>query len=41
MGKHFLVNAHMAKVHELTEPELTELTTSMVDETALARLNWL
>jgi hypothetical protein len=38
MGKHLLAKAHMAKLNELTESEVTELTGSMVDETALAIL---
>jgi hypothetical protein len=35
MGKHLLPKAHIAKLNELTESEVTELTSSMVDETAL------
>jgi hypothetical protein len=38
MGKHLLANAHIAKLNELTQSEVTELTSSMVDETALAIL---
>jgi hypothetical protein len=38
MGKHLLAKAHIAKLHELTESEDTELTSSTVDETALAIL---
>jgi hypothetical protein len=38
MGKHLLAKAHIAKLNELTEPEVTELTSSTVDETALAIL---
>ena len=38
MRKHLLAKAHIAKLHEFTEPEVTELTSSMVDETALAIL---
>jgi hypothetical protein len=38
MGKHLLAKAHIAKLNELTESEVTELTSSMVDETALAIL---
>jgi len=38
MGKHLLAKAHIAKLNELTESEVTELTTLTVDETALARL---
>jgi hypothetical protein len=38
MGKHLLAKAHIAKFNKLTESEVTELTSSMVDETALAIL---
>jgi len=38
MGKHLLAKAHIAKSNELTESEVTELTSSTVDETALAIL---
>ena len=38
MGKHWLAKAHIAKLNELTQSEVTELTSSMVDETALAIL---
>jgi len=38
MGKHLLAKAHIAKLNELTESEVTELTSSKVDETALAIL---
>jgi len=38
MGKHLLANAHIAKLNELTESEVTDLTGSTVDETALAIL---
>jgi len=38
MGKHFLAKAHIAKLNKLTESEVTELTSSTVDETALAIL---
>jgi len=38
MGKHLLAEAHIAKLNELTEPEVTELTSSTADETALAIL---
>jgi hypothetical protein len=38
MGKHLLVKAHIAKLNKLTESEVTELTSSTVDETALAIL---
>ena len=35
MGKHLLAKAHLAKLNEVTVTEVTELTTSTVDETAL------
>ena len=38
MGKHLLAKAHIAKLNELTESEVTDLTCSTVDETALAIL---
>jgi len=38
MGKHLLAKAHIAKLNELTESEVTELTSSTVDEAALAIL---
>jgi len=38
MGTHLLAKAHIAKLNELTESEVTELTCSTVDETALAIL---
>jgi hypothetical protein len=38
MGKHLLAKAHIAKLNELTESDVTELTSSTVDETALAIL---
>jgi len=38
MGKHSLAKAHIAKLNELTESEVTELTSSTVGETALAIL---
>jgi len=38
MGKHLLAKAHIAELNELTESEVTELTSSTVDETALAIL---
>jgi len=38
MGKHLLAKAHIAKLNELTESEVTELTSSTDDETALAIL---
>jgi len=38
MGKHLLKKAHIAKLNESTESVVTELTSSTVDETALAIL---
>jgi len=38
MGKHFLAKAHIAKLDEFTESEVTELTSSKVDATPLAIL---
>jgi len=38
MGNHLLAKAHIAKLNELTESEVTQLTSSTVDETALAIL---
>jgi len=38
MGKHLLAKAHITKLIKLTESEVTELTSSMVAETALAIL---
>jgi len=38
MGTHLLAKAHIAKLNELTESEVTELTSSTVNETALAIL---
>jgi hypothetical protein len=38
MGKHLPWEAHIPKVNKLTESEVTELTSSTVDETALAIL---
>jgi len=38
MGKHLLAKAHIAKLIELTESEVTELSSSMVDERALAMI---
>ena len=35
IGKHLLAKAHIAKLNKLTESEVTELTSSTVDETAL------
>jgi len=39
MGNHLLAKAHIAKLNELTESEVTELTSSTLDETALPILN--
>jgi hypothetical protein len=38
MGKHLLAKAHIAMLTELTESEVTELTSLTVDETAMAIL---
>jgi hypothetical protein len=38
MGKHFLAKAHIAKLNQLTDSEVTELSSTMVDGTALAIL---
>jgi hypothetical protein len=38
MGKHLLAEAHIAKLNEETESEVTELTSSTVDEPTLAIL---
>jgi hypothetical protein len=38
MGKHLLAKAHIATLNELTESEVTELTSLTVDETVLAIL---
>jgi len=38
MAKHLLVQAHIAKLNKLIESEVTELTSSIVNETALAIL---
>jgi len=40
MGKHLLAKAHITKLNELTVSEVTELTSSTVDETALTILKW-
>jgi diphthamide biosynthesis methyltransferase len=39
MGKHLLAKAHIAKLNELTESEVTELARSTVEEAALAIFN--
>jgi hypothetical protein len=36
MGKHLIAKAHIVKLNESTESEVIELTSSTVDETALA-----
>ena len=38
MGKYWLAKVHIAKLNELTVSEVTELTSSTVNETALAIL---
>jgi len=38
MGKHLLAKAHIEKLNKSTESEVTEVTSSTVDETALAIL---
>jgi len=38
MGQHLLAKAHIAKLNQLTESDVTELTRSTVNETALAIL---
>jgi len=38
IGKHLLANTHIAKLNQLTESEVSELTGWMVDETAVAIL---
>jgi len=38
MGTHLLAKAHIAKLNEITESEVTEFTSSTVNETALAIL---
>jgi hypothetical protein len=38
MGKHLLAKAHIAKLNEFTEIDVTELTSLTVDETSLAIL---
>ena len=38
MGKHLLAKAHSAKLNEMTKSEVTELSSSTVDETTLAIL---
>jgi len=39
MGKHLFAKAQITKLNELTESEVSELNSSMVNETALAILN--
>jgi len=38
MGKHLLAKVHIAKLNKFTVSEVTELTSSTVDYTALAML---
>jgi len=38
MGKHLLAKVHIAKLNKFTVSEVTELTSSTVDETALTML---
>jgi len=38
MGKQLMAKAHIAKLNELTDSEVSELTSLMVDETAWAVL---
>jgi hypothetical protein len=38
MGKHLLAKVHFAKAKELTESEVSELTSTAVDKTPLAIL---
>ena len=38
MGKHLLAKVHIAKLNKLTELEVTELTSSTVNDTASAIL---
>jgi len=40
IGKHLLTKVHITKLKDLTESGVTELTSSTVDETALAILKW-
>jgi hypothetical protein len=40
MGKHLLVQVHIAKLNKLTESEVSELPRSTVDAMALAILKW-
>jgi len=39
MGNHLLAQPHIAKLNESTESEFTELSSWMVNETALVILN--
>jgi len=39
MGKHLLAKLHITNLNELTELEVTRLTSSTVDQTSLAILN--
>jgi hypothetical protein len=38
MGKHLLAKTHIAKLNELTESEVTELTSTTVDENSFGHL---
>jgi hypothetical protein len=38
LGRHLLAKVHITKLNELTVSEVTELSSSMVNETALAKL---
>jgi hypothetical protein len=38
MGKHLLAKAHITKLNKFTVPEITELTSSMVAQTALGMI---
>ena len=40
MCKHLLGKAHIGKLNKLTVSEVTQLTSSMVDKSALAILKW-
>jgi len=40
MGKHLLAKAHFAKLNKLTESEVSKLTSTTIDETALTILKW-
>jgi len=40
MGNHLVAKAHIAKLNKLTELEVSELTSTTIEETALAILKW-